>query len=121
MFQSLTTRYLLIGCEMVAVCVCLCLCVCMCVCRLTRYLAIDCEMVGVGNGGVDNALARVSIVNALGQPVYDKYVKPKERVTDYRTEVSGVRPKHLTKGNKGTLISSQFQTLSTYCYFNTAL
>lgn len=79
--------------------------------QLTRYLAIDCEMVGVGNGGVDNALARVSIVNALGQPVYDKYVKPKERVTDYRTEVSGVRPKHLTKAEKFETVQREVHDL----------
>jgi len=61
----------------------------------SHYLAMDCEMVGVGNSGQENMLARVSLVNALGQPVYDKFVKPKERVIDYRTSVSGVRPKDL--------------------------
>jgi hypothetical protein len=36
-------------------------------------------------------LARCSIVNYLGEAVYDKYVKPVETVTDYRTHVSGIR------------------------------
>lgn len=60
-----------------------------------KYLAIDCEFVGVGNEGEESALARVSIVNFYGYLVYDKFVKPRERVTDWRTWVSGVSPKHM--------------------------
>ena len=62
-----------------------------------NYVAIDCEMVGVGPRGTGNALARVSIVNWHGHVVLDTFVKPKERVTDYRTWVSGVRPGDLKK------------------------
>lgn len=58
----------------------------------TKYLALDCEMVGIGYEGKENALARVSIVNSKGQCIYDKYVKPAEKVVDYRTAVSGIRP-----------------------------
>ncbi|CAL1260754.1 unnamed protein product [Larinioides sclopetarius] len=65
---------------------------------LTKTVAIDCEMVGTGPKGKDSILARVSIVNAFGNCIYDEYVKPKEKVTDYRTEVSGVRPADLKKG-----------------------
>ncbi|XP_075181084.1 LOW QUALITY PROTEIN: RNA exonuclease 4-like [Anomaloglossus baeobatrachus] len=53
--------------------------------RLTRTVAMDCEMVGVGKDGEESVLARVSIVNQFGKCVYDKFVKPTERVTDYRT------------------------------------
>ncbi|XP_076850487.1 RNA exonuclease 4 [Brachyhypopomus gauderio] len=59
---------------------------------LTRAVAIDCEMVGVGPDGEESMLARVSLVNQFGKCVYDKYVQPTERVTDYRTAVSGIRP-----------------------------
>ena len=55
-------------------------------------------MVGVGEDGKDSILARASIVNQFGQCVYDKYVKPLETVTDYRTHVSGILPEHLKKG-----------------------
>ena len=55
-------------------------------------------MVGVGPDGNDSALARISIVNQFGHCVYDKFVKPKEQVTDYRTWVSGVRPEDLKTG-----------------------
>jgi RNA exonuclease 4 len=58
---------------------------------LTRIIGMDCEMVGVGPGGVDSILARVSIVNHFGHTVYDTFVAPREPVTDYRTHVSGVR------------------------------
>jgi len=62
---------------------------------LTKVIGMDCEMVGVGHAGSDSILARVSIVNHFGQPVYDKFVANTERVTDYRTEVSGIRPQDL--------------------------
>ncbi|XP_077983147.1 uncharacterized protein LOC144437985 [Glandiceps talaboti] len=62
---------------------------------LTKCVALDCEMVGAGVHGKDNELARVSIVNQYGMSVYDKYVKPREKVTDYRTAVSGIRPEHI--------------------------
>ncbi|XP_077407729.1 RNA exonuclease 4 [Vanacampus margaritifer] len=65
---------------------------------LTRAVAIDCEMVGVGPGGEDSILARVSLVNHFGKCVYDKYVKPSEPVTDYRTAVSGIRPQDIENG-----------------------
>ena len=55
-------------------------------------------MVGVGEMGMDNMLARVSIVNQLGQCLYDKYVKPTEPVVDYRTAVSGITEQNLENG-----------------------
>lgn len=67
-------------------------------CRLTKAVAIDCEMVGTGHNGETSMIARVSLVNAYGVCLYDEFVKPKERVTDYRTKISGVRPSDLKKG-----------------------
>jgi len=65
---------------------------------VTRAVAMDCEMVGVGFKGEESILARVSIVNHFGHCVYDKYVKPREKVTDYRTHVSGIRPEDIQDG-----------------------
>ncbi|NXG45322.1 REXO4 exonuclease, partial [Psilopogon haemacephalus] len=65
---------------------------------LTRAVAMDCEMVGVGPKGEDSIVARVSIVNQFGKCIYDKYVKPTEEVTDYRTAVSGIRPHNVKSG-----------------------
>ncbi|KAI3316768.1 ribonuclease H-like domain-containing protein [Xylariaceae sp. AK1471] len=55
-----------------------------------KYIALDCEMVGVGPGGQDHALARISCVDFHGKQVYDSFVMPRERVTDYRTAITGI-------------------------------
>ncbi|KAJ1918706.1 3'-5' exonuclease [Mycoemilia scoparia] len=60
-----------------------------------KFLAIDCEMVGVGPRGIRSMLARVSLVNYYGVTVMDEFVKPQEKVTDYRTWVSGIRPQDI--------------------------
>lgn len=60
-----------------------------------KYLAIDCEFVGIGPEGKESALARVSIVNFYGFIVYDKFVKPREKVVDWRTWVSGITSSHM--------------------------
>lgn len=64
-------------------------------------------MVGVGIGGFDSALARVTILNSYGfvpfnnriqhlsNTIYDKFVKPQEKVVDYRTKWSGIREEDL--------------------------
>ena len=59
------------------------------------YVAMDCEMVGVGPKGSESVLARCSIVNWHGAVLLDTFVRPQEKVTDYRTWVSGVRAKDL--------------------------
>lgn len=63
-----------------------------------KYIALDCEMVGVGpEPDRDSALARVSLINFHGHQVYDSYVQVprKIEVTDYRTAISGIEPRHL--------------------------
>jgi len=65
---------------------------------VTKVVGMDCEMVGVGDDGKESILARVSIVNQYGCCIYDKFVRPTERVTDYRTKVSGVRWTDLMNG-----------------------
>ena len=68
--------------------------------RLTNCVAMDCEMVGVGADGKDSILARVSLVNHFGVCLYDKFVLPREKVTDYRTFVSGVTKENLATGTQ---------------------
>uniref|UniRef100_A0A452VES6 RNA exonuclease 4 n=1 Tax=Ursus maritimus TaxID=29073 RepID=A0A452VES6_URSMA len=58
-------------------------------------------------GGLTRALARVSIVNQYGKCVYDKYVKPTQPVTDYRTAVSGIRPENLKQGEKLEVVQKE--------------
>ena len=66
--------------------------------RSGKYLALDCEMVGVGIDGSESSLARVSLVNFHGAVILDEYVRQKERVVDYRTQWSGIRPNDLVNG-----------------------
>ncbi|KAI8084661.1 ribonuclease H-like domain-containing protein [Halteromyces radiatus] len=66
--------------------------------KIGKYVAIDCEMVGVGPEGKESALARVSLVNYNGAVLLDIFVKPQEKVTDYRTAVSGITPELLKNG-----------------------
>lgn len=59
-------------------------------------------MVGVGAEGKESSLARVSIVNFYGALQMDEFVRQKERVVDYRTEFSGIRPSDMVKGTRTT-------------------
>ncbi|KAL2148587.1 hypothetical protein VTH82DRAFT_2141 [Thermothelomyces myriococcoides] len=79
--------------------------------QLGKYIAIDCEMVGVGDGGYEDALARVSVVDFHGKQVYDSYVKPRQRVVDWRTHVSGVAPKHMAKARTFEEVQTQIAEL----------
>ena len=70
---------------------------------LTDYIAVDCEMVGLQDG---QALARVSAVNELGVVVYDAFVQPPSRVTDWRTRYSGISPAIMKEARKhGELVT----------------
>lgn len=60
-------------------------------------VGMDCEMVGVGLSGKTSVLARCSIVDYDGNVLYDKHVRPVEKVTDFRTHVSGIRSRSLKK------------------------
>mmetsp|Transcript_11246 Transcript_11246/g.15447 ORF Transcript_11246/g.15447 Transcript_11246/m.15447 type:complete len:247 (+) Transcript_11246:272-1012(+) len=59
-----------------------------------NIVALDCEMVGVGTGR-ESALARCTIIDGKGNVLYDHFVRPQTRITDFRTKYSGVRPKDL--------------------------
>ncbi|KAL7691674.1 putative ribonuclease H-like superfamily, exonuclease, RNase T/DNA polymerase III [Plasmopara halstedii] len=61
----------------------------------SRIVGIDCEMVGVGLSGKTSVLARCSIVDYDGNVLYDKKVRPVEKVTDFRTHVSGIKSSSL--------------------------
>ncbi|XP_072947036.1 uncharacterized protein [Epargyreus clarus] len=75
--------------------------------RITKFIAMDCEMVGIGYDGEDHMLARVSLVNKFGDCIYDKFVKPREEVKDYRTKVSGVRREDLLNGEDFTTVQNE--------------
>jgi RNA exonuclease 4 len=65
----------------------------------SRCVALDCEMVGVGPQGKISVLARVSVVDFYGHSLLDSFVRVEERVTDYRTHISGVKEADLKGPN----------------------
>ncbi|XP_028548944.1 RNA exonuclease 4 isoform X2 [Dendrobium catenatum] len=74
---------------------------------LTEALAMDCEMVGVSFQGNKSALGRVSLVNTWGNVVYDEYVRPIEYVVDFRTKISGIRPRNLMKAKEFSTVQKK--------------
>ncbi|RVX03976.1 RNA exonuclease 4 [Vitis vinifera] len=87
---------------------------------LTDAVAMDCEMIFVchnkeplldamvtskavkcGSTGLSLRAAtscKIAEVNKWGNVIYDEYVRPVEWVVDFRTEISGIRPRDLKKG-----------------------
>ena len=55
---------------------------------LPQFIAMDCEM--VEGESIEHMLARVSLVDFEGRAVYDAYVRPRERVIDYRANITGL-------------------------------
>ena len=68
----------------------------------SRYVGLDCEMVGTGANGKRSVLARACVVDWDGKILYDAFVQVGERVTDFRTQFSGVRPRDIKGGNAVT-------------------
>jgi len=60
-------------------------------------------MVGIGPDGKKSALARVSIVDWEGTVLLDTFVRVPERVTDFRTKVSGVCAKDIAIKNENAM------------------
>ncbi|CAA0816015.1 Polynucleotidyl transferase- ribonuclease H-like superfamily protein [Striga hermonthica] len=73
-------------------------------CSLTDEVAMDCEMVGVSSSGNKSALGRVTLVNKWGNVLYDEYVRPVDYVVDFRTEISGIRPRDLRKAKNFNVV-----------------
>lgn len=59
-------------------------------------------MVGVGLDGSESSLARVSVVNYYGEVLLDEFVQQRERVVDYRTQYSGIRPSDMVRGKQNS-------------------
>jgi RNA exonuclease 4 len=68
-------------------------------------------MVGLGPLGSESALARVSLVNYHGHTLLDTFVQPQERVTDYRTWVSGIREEDILSAPQFEVVQKQVAEL----------
>ncbi|KAK4794780.1 hypothetical protein SAY86_012774 [Trapa natans] len=67
---------------------------------------MDCEMVGVGERN-KSALGRVTLVNKWGNVVYDEFARPMDRVVDFRTQISGIRPRDLKKAKDFRIVQKK--------------
>lgn len=76
---------------------------------ITDELALDCEMVECYHH--KSVLARVSIVNLFGHPILDRYVAPPAKVTNYRTQYSGIRRKDLENAPEFQEVQSEVAEL----------
>nr|ACG46030.1 RNA exonuclease 4 [Zea mays] len=60
-----------------------------------RAVALACKMVGGGSDGSMDLCARVCLVGEDEHVIFQTYVKPTLPVTNYRYEVTGIRPEYL--------------------------
>jgi len=63
--------------------------------RNELFLALDCEMVGIGPGGQKSSVACVTVIDWHGGLLFQSLIKQTEKVTDYRTHISGITEKDL--------------------------
>ena len=63
--------------------------------KQSDIVALDCEMVGVGEKGRISSAAWITVIDWFGNVVLDQYIAQDEPVTDYRTEISGIREQDL--------------------------
>jgi len=63
-------------------------------------VALDCEFVGVGEGGIENACARVCVIDAWGVTLLNTWVDPGVEVMDYREGITGATAETLANAPK---------------------
>jgi RNA exonuclease 4 len=63
------------------------------------YFCLRCGTVGIGPGGLDSVVGRVTLVNWENQVIIDTFVKVPARVTDYRTAETGITAQALCSEN----------------------
>ncbi|QRW00242.1 nucleotide-binding frt1 [Ceratobasidium sp. AG-Ba] len=60
-----------------------------------EYAALSCLSVGAGSGGSVNMLARATVIDYWGNVIFDSFVEPTEKVTNYKTTSTGIEEHHL--------------------------
>lgn len=81
--------------------------------RITPYflVAIDCEMVMCEDG---RQIGRITILDSIGNVIYDKYVKPESAVLDYLEKYSGLNPLNVSNGiNRSQLNQDLLEIIGT--------
>ena len=57
-------------------------------------------------------LARCSIVNTKCEIIYDKFVKPREAVTDFRYRITGIKPDDINNGEDFVTVQKEISDLT---------
>ncbi|KAF5183617.1 Rna exonuclease [Thalictrum thalictroides] len=60
-----------------------------------QVVALGCKMVGGGSDGTLDLCARVCLVDENENTIFHTYVKPLIPVTNYRYDITGIRPEYL--------------------------
>ncbi|QRW14764.1 nucleotide-binding frt1 [Ceratobasidium sp. AG-Ba] len=60
-----------------------------------EYAALSCLSVGAGSGGSVSMLARATVIDYWGNVIFDSFVEPTEKVTNYKTTSTGIEEHHL--------------------------
>lgn len=55
-----------------------------------ELIGLSCVCVGMGEGGTISMLGRVSLVDRLGNTLYDTFVKPSSKIESYRETTTGL-------------------------------
>ncbi|KAL6634995.1 hypothetical protein ACP70R_027666 [Stipagrostis hirtigluma subsp. patula] len=80
--------------------------------RITgRAVALACKMVGGGSDGSVDICARVCLIGEDENIIFQTYVKPTATVTNYRYEVTGIRPEHLRDAMPLRLVQRRIQDI----------
>ncbi|KAH8741728.1 hypothetical protein FG386_001302 [Cryptosporidium ryanae] len=75
---------------------------------LPRAISIDCEMVGCGDKGKTSVLGRIAVVSDRMELLMDAFVRPSQRITNFRTKWSGLTWSVLKNGESFEKIRNRF-------------
>ncbi|KAG8072067.1 hypothetical protein GUJ93_ZPchr0006g44896 [Zizania palustris] len=76
-----------------------------------RAVAMACKMVGGGSDGSLDICARVCLIGEDENIIFQTYVKPTTTVTNYRYEMTGIRPEYLRDAMPLKLVQRRIQDI----------
>uniref|UniRef100_A0A0E0CQG8 RNA exonuclease 4 n=1 Tax=Oryza meridionalis TaxID=40149 RepID=A0A0E0CQG8_9ORYZ len=76
-----------------------------------RAVAMACKMVGGGSDGSLDICARVCLIGEDENVIFQTYVKPTTTVTNYRYEMTGIRPEYLRDAMPLKIVQRRIQDI----------
>ncbi|XP_049371506.1 uncharacterized protein LOC125836373 [Solanum verrucosum] len=74
-----------------------------------RVVALSCKMVGGGTDGSLDICARVCLIDEHERILFESYVAPNIPITNYRYEISGIRPEYMRNAMPLKQVSRKIQ------------